>query len=1139
MIRFKNRKYYPKLLLFSLNNILSIILVFFSINIVISEENCTDTEPYKNLNACVSSCSEDDIFKYKTCIPISSNEEDILKMVDIIKNYIKKNDIKNEIIIEGEGINYQITTNYLINNENNSNNSINLTLGEECSTKIKETLNNDFYIILINIINSNYTTSLEGFKVIAIDTELSINLLCGGYTISFDIPISIQNETLAVYKQLNEEYNYDILNLNSSFFTDICELYTTEDNTDMSLSKRIEIFGSHGINPCAENCEYKKFDNNSNKVNCECYIKSGVEDDEEQRNLGQQIYDKLAEFLDLINFDVMFCFKLVYSVGFKNLIKNYGFMILTTVGIAFIIIMIICFFIIRQRVVKIVSGFDNLRDKLKNMLEEMNKKENNIGNINNENKVENNNNIENDLNLNNNNNINKLTKKREKKNKISKKEKVNPKKEKEDQQKDEESIKKKDENMQKEEENKPKEEENIPKKEENIQKVSENLQKEEEYQKKEQENLQKEEEKKEENIEEEKKDYEEGEEEEDDEEEEEEDDDEEGEEEEEKQNKEEVKEKEKEKEEPKIINDSNIENEILKEETKRKENEKDKESIKEEKENEKEKINYIEEPKPINISNHNKNTNSKNDNNNNNNNNNINIPPFYYDYNKYYNDYYNYMQYYNNIYNLNIFSINNNNYNLDQEKQNNPNQSDTDKDKFIKLIIPYQKIKEKIKEKVKNKLSKSKKKLKDKEGKKVKKRNDLISEDEDKRAKIKKRTKKLKTKKMKDNNELKENNSVEKKIKKIKKTKKSPNKKKESKPMEFQINVEDIFKQNPPKKKKNANLSKEKLVSSGKEVLNLNNIDDSRKEDNSIYNINKTRRHNKKQKSTKSNNGIILYNKKNKEKNLINEMDNTKIQENEDQINQLNNQEIDIKFGVDEFYQKVMKLPEDKRCEFFIDEELNSLDYQYAIEIDKRSFFNIYLSLLKRQNILIFCLSYCSNDYNLSILKFSLLIFQFILFITVSAFFFTDNTLNNIYERKNKFDVPFMIRQLGLTFIICYGVNLLFKILIKTDNRIIDIKEENENIDDGISSIRCKIIFYFTFTMMIIIFGWFYISCFCAVYSHTQIILLKCGLYSLAVTFVYPFIFCLISPLIRISALSDEKRDKKCLYEFSKVISYI
>ena len=576
MIRFKNTKYYPKLLLFSLNNILSIILLFFSINIVISEENCTDTEPYKNLNACVSSCSEDDIFKYKTCIPVSSDEEDIIKMVDIIKTYIKKNDIQNEIIIEGEGISYQITTNYLINNENNYNNSINLTLGEECPTKIKETLNNDFYIILINIINSNYTTSLEGFKVIAIDTELSINLLCGGYTVSFDIPISIPNETLAVYKQLNEEYNYDILNLNSSFYTDICELYTTEDNTDMSLSKRIEIFGSHGINPCAENCEYKKFDNNSYKVNCECYIKSGVEDDEEKRNLGQQIYDKLAEFLDLINFDVMFCFKLVYSVGFKNLLQNYGFMILTTVGITFIIIMIICFCIIRQRVVKIVSGFDNLRDKLKNMLEEMKKKEN-------ESKIENNNNNENDINLINNNKINKLTKKKEKKIKKLKekikKEKDNLNKENENKQKEEENIPKEEENIPKEEENIPKEEENIPKVEENTPKVEEIIPKVEENTPKVDNNLQKEEEKKEEKAEEEEEEDEEGEEEEDDEEEEEEEDDEEGEEEEdeieeeEKQDKKEVKEKEKEKEkeEPKLINDSNIENEILKEETKGKE----------------------------------------------------------------------------------------------------------------------------------------------------------------------------------------------------------------------------------------------------------------------------------------------------------------------------------------------------------------------------------------------------------------------------------------------------------------------------------------------------------------------------------------------------------------------------------------
>jgi hypothetical protein len=75
--------------------------------------------------------------------------------------------------------------------------------------------------------------------------------------------------------------------------------------------------------------------------------------------------------------------------------------------------------------------------------------------------------------------------------------------------------------------------------------------------------------------------------------------------------------------------------------------------------------------------------------------------------------------------------------------------------------------------------------------------------------------------------------------------------------------------------------------------------------------------------------------------------------------------------------------------------------------------------------------------------------------------------------------------------------------------------------------------------LMIMIFGWFYISCFCAVYTNTQLILMKCAIYSFAATCVYPFFICLIPPLFRNCALGDDKKDKKCLYEFSKIISYI
>ena len=406
----------------------------------------------------------------------------------------------------------------------------------------------------------------------------------------------------------------------------------------------------------------------------------------------------------------------------------------------------------------------------------------------------------------------------------------------------------------------------------------------------------------------------------------------------------------------------------------------------------------------------------------------------------------------------------------------------------------------------------------------------------------------------------------------IKKKGKSINKK--SNPMRIELKIGDIMKPNPPPKQtnnisinsNNNNNNNNKKLSSSENGMNVNSYDDNRSDDKSNYELNESQskssqsnrssqyskssrndkgnNSSKNDKSDKSKNELVLKpGEENKTNIEINDIDNnnTEIDENEngEESIESEDEESDFKFGSEEFYQNIMKLPVEKRSQFFIDEELNHLEYKYALEIDKRSFCLLYFSILTRQNTIIFSLSYCRNDFNLGILKFSLFIFQIILFTTISALFFTDNTLNNIYDKKNKFDVPFMIRQLGLTFIICFGVNILFKFLIRTHNKIVDIKEEKENLKDGIKCIRCKLIVYFIITLCILILGWFYISSFCLVYNNTQLILFKCVLYSLAATFVYPFIICLLPTSLIICALSDEKKDRKCIYEFGKVLSYI
>ena len=57
-----------------------------------------------------------------------------------------------------------------------------------------------------------------------------------------------------------------------------------------------------------------------------------------------------------------------------------------------------------------------------------------------------------------------------------------------------------------------------------------------------------------------------------------------------------------------------------------------------------------------------------------------------------------------------------------------------------------------------------------------------------------------------------------------------------------------------------------------------------------------------------------------------------------------------------------------KPAEFYNDTELNSLSYKEALIIDKRNYFQYYLSLIKKKQILIFTF-YITNDYNSIIIK--------------------------------------------------------------------------------------------------------------------------------------------------------------------------
>ena len=89
--------------------------------------------------------------------------------------------------------------------------------------------------------------------------------------------------------------------------------------------------------------------------------------------------------------------------------------------------------------------------------------------------------------------------------------------------------------------------------------------------------------------------------------------------------------------------------------------------------------------------------------------------------------------------------------------------------------------------------------------------------------------------------------------------------------------------------------------------------------------------------------------------------------------------------------------------EYLNDEEKNTLEYEKAIILDKRTYFQYYCSLLKKKQLILFTFL-PANDYNLIYVKITLFIVSFSLYFTINGFFFTDETMHDIYKDNGVFN---------------------------------------------------------------------------------------------------------------------------------------
>ena len=224
------------------------------------------------------------------------------------------------------------------------------------------------------------------------------------------------------------------------------------------------------------------------------------------------------------------------------------------------------------------------------------------------------------------------------------------------------------------------------------------------------------------------------------------------------------------------------------------------------------------------------------------------------------------------------------------------------------------------------------------------------------------------------------------------------------------------------------------------------------------------------------------------------------------------------------------------------DYEMNTLDYKDAIRLDKRTYFEYYFSLLKAKHIILFSFIN-NNDYNIISLKISLFILSLSWYFTINTLFFTIDTMHNIYNNNGEYILFNQLPKILYSAFISLTVQKILKLLCMSEKDILKIKEEKKLIiakkksKDIKRCLYIKFLIFFILSFFLMAFFWYFITCFCAVYTNTKIILIKDILLSYGISMIYPFVINLIPGFFRISSLKAEKKDKEFVYKIGLFVA--
>ena len=234
----------------------------------------------------------------------------------------------------------------ILNNNYNINKISNIELGE-CEYLLKNyyniNINSSLIILKFEKIINISTERIIQYEIYSPINITKLNLsICNNMTIKINSPVKLSDELLNIYNDVKNK-GYDLFDINSAFYQDICVPYTTLNDTDAMLSDRINYYYHNDEILCQSNCKFSNYSIQSQLLKCECDITNGeIKIKESKKFQAKILYESFYDSLKFSNYKVLICHKLTFSIN--SITKNIGSIISITFFCVYLLFLIMYYF---------------------------------------------------------------------------------------------------------------------------------------------------------------------------------------------------------------------------------------------------------------------------------------------------------------------------------------------------------------------------------------------------------------------------------------------------------------------------------------------------------------------------------------------------------------------------------------------------------------------------------------------------------------------------------------------------------------------------------------------------------------------------------------------------------------------------